>query len=98
MTIFANGLGPTNPPIDIGDDSLDDQGNFVRRDTVTVPKVTLGGVEAPVAFAGMSPQFVAVYQVNVTVPADAPTGDAVPLIIEIGGKKSRDDVTIAVSD
>jgi len=65
---------------------------------VTIPKVTIGGVEAQVVFSGMSPQFVAVYQVNVIVPAGAPTGDAVPLIIEIGGQTSRDDVTIAVSE
>lgn len=98
MTIFANGLGPTNPPFEIGDDSLDDQGNFVRRDTVTIPQVTIGGVDAPVTFSGMSPQFVAVYQVNVTVSAQTPIGDQVPLVIEIGGKRSRDDVTVAVSE
>ena len=91
LTIFATGLGETNPPIVPGSNSLD----AVRR-TVTLPTVTIGGVNAPVLFSGMSPQFVAVYQINVEVPSNAPTGDAVPLILEIGGLSTRDDVTIAV--
>jgi len=93
LIIFATGLGETNPPIVPGSNSLD-----MERRTVTLPTVTIGGVDAPVLFSGMSPQFVAVYQVNVRVPSDAPTGDAVPLIIEIGGVASRADVTIAVEE
>jgi uncharacterized protein (TIGR03437 family) len=93
LTIFATGLGETNPPIVPGSNSLD----AVRR-TVTLPTVTIGGVNAPVLFSGMSPQFVAVYQINIEVPSDAPTGDAVPLILEIGGLSTRDDVTIAVGE
>lgn len=93
LTIFATGLGETNPPIVPGSNSLD----AVRR-TVTLPTVTIGVANAPVLFSGMSPQFVAVYQINVEVPSDAPTGDAVPLILEIGGLSTRDDVTIAVGE
>ncbi len=93
LIIFATGLGETNPPIVPGSNSLD-----ALRNTATVPTVTIGGVDTTVLFSGMSPQFVAVYQLNVTVPSNAPTGDAVPLVIEIGGVASREDVTIAVEE
>jgi uncharacterized protein (TIGR03437 family) len=62
-----------------------------------MPRVLIGGVEAQVLFSGMSPQFVGVYQVNVIVPGGVQPGDAVSLVIEIGGLQSRQDVTIAVA-
>jgi uncharacterized protein (TIGR03437 family) len=59
--------------------------------------VLIGGVEGQVAFSGLSPEFVGVNQLNVQVPAGVAPGDAVPLVIDIGGRLSRADVTIAVS-
>ncbi len=44
---------------------------------------TLGGVSVPVAFSGLTPTLVSLYQVNVQVTADAPTGPAVPLVITV---------------
>ena len=96
LVILATGLGPVDPPAVTGDDSLDEDGNFVQRNTVTLPTVFIGGVEAQVVFSGLSPQFPGVYQLNVIVGDGTPIGDAVSLVIEIGGVRSRDDVTIAV--
>ena len=41
----------------------------------------------PVLFAGLTPGFVGLYQINVIVPAEAPTGPSVPLSIggSVGG-------------
>ena len=97
MIILATGLGPVTPDAVTGDDSLDEQGAFVRRDTTFQPKVFIGGVEAQVLFSGLSPQFVGVYQVNVFVPGGVEPGDTVSLVIEVDGVRSREDVTIAVS-
>jgi uncharacterized protein (TIGR03437 family) len=91
VTLFANGLGPTNPPGLTGDNSLD-----VLRPVAIPVKVYVGGAEAQVLFAGLTPQFVALYQINIVIPLGAVPGDAVPVIIEQGGVTSRDDVTIAV--
>ena len=55
----------------------------------------IGGMSAPVSFAGLAPGFVALYQVNALVPANAPTGSAVSLTIGVGGVTSN-SVTIAV--
>jgi uncharacterized protein (TIGR03437 family) len=40
---------------------------------------------------------VGVNQVNIVIPATAPTGNAVPLQIQAGGVTSPSTVTIAVS-
>lgn len=54
--------------------------------TTTVPSITIGGVPANVEFAGLSPGFIGLYQVNVKLPAGVPTGDSVPLVLTLGGK------------
>jgi uncharacterized protein (TIGR03437 family) len=59
--------------------------------------VSLGGVPVPVAdlaFDGLI--YTGEIQVNVTIPANAPTGSAVPLVVSIGGASSRSDATIAI--
>jgi uncharacterized protein (TIGR03437 family) len=76
---------------------LDEQGAFVRRDTVELPRVTIGGVEQQLVFSGMSPQFVGVNQINVVVVAGTPTGDEQPLMLEAGGLTSRNDVAVAAN-
>jgi uncharacterized protein (TIGR03437 family) len=91
VTLFANGLGPTNPGGITGDSSLD-----ALRPVMIPVKVYVGGAEAQVLFAGLTPQFVALYQINIRIPFGAVPGDAVPVVIEQGGVTSRDDVTIAV--
>jgi uncharacterized protein (TIGR03437 family) len=60
---------------------------------------TIGGVEAPVAFAGQAPGLIAgATQVNIQIPQSAPTGDAVPIIIYAGDYASAytRSVTMAV--
>jgi uncharacterized protein (TIGR03437 family) len=57
--------------------------------TATDPVVTIGGVPAPVGFSGIAPGFVGLWQLNVQIPANAPTGAAVPLIISSSGQVSN---------
>ena len=63
--------------------------------TTTTPSVTIGGVNAPVSFSGLAPGYVGLYVVTLKVPAGAPTGSAVPVVLTIGGVQSN-TVTIAV--
>jgi uncharacterized protein (TIGR03437 family) len=50
-----------------------------------------------VTYAGSAPESVAgLLQVNVVIPQSAPTGAAVPLILNIGGSQSQAGVTIAI--
>jgi uncharacterized protein (TIGR03437 family) len=94
LAILATGLGPVNPPVQTGNNVTDGQ----LHQCATMPTVTVGGVQAQVVFAGMTPQFVGVYQVNIIVPAGAPTGNAVPLQISMNGIQTTNQITIAVSN
>lgn len=91
IIILATGLGPVTPPVNNGANSTD-----ALRTTTTTPVVLVGGVSAPVLFSGLSPQFVGVNQINVTVPSGVPAGNAVPLQIAIGGLTSTNQVTMAL--
>jgi uncharacterized protein (TIGR03437 family) len=91
IEIFCTGLGPvTNQPT-----SGSAAGSSPLSLTTSVPTVTIGGVPAVVSFSGLAPGFVGLYQVNVQVPAGAPTGGAVPVALTIGGVTAN-TVTIAV--
>lgn len=91
LEVYATGLGSvTNTPA-TGDFS---PSNPIAN-TVTMATATIGGVNAPVSFSGLAPGFVGLYQVNVQVPPDAPTGNAVPLVVQMENVSSN-TVTIAI--
>jgi uncharacterized protein (TIGR03437 family) len=46
--------------------------------------LTIGGVAAQGAFAGLAPGFAGLYQIKATVPADVPSGPVVPLVVKMG--------------
>jgi uncharacterized protein (TIGR03437 family) len=84
IQLFANSLGPvTNPP---GDGVAATASPLSQ--TPTTPIVMIGGAQANVSFSGLAPGYPALYQVNVTVPQNAQTGNAVPISIQIGGATS----------
>jgi uncharacterized protein (TIGR03437 family) len=59
--------------------------------------VSLGGVPLPAAnvvFVGLV--YSGEVQINVLIPANVPTGSAVPLVVTIGGASSRTDATVAI--
>ena len=93
VAIYATGLGPVNPPVATGAPAPSAE-PFAR--TTDTPLVSFGGVyAATVPFSGLAPRYVGVYQVNAQVPATAPSGNAVPLSIAIGGVTSN-TVTIGI--
>jgi uncharacterized protein (TIGR03437 family) len=56
--------------------------------TLDSVKVTIGGLDAPVFFAGLTPGFTGLYQVNAYVPAGVAHGEDVPLVITQAGRSS----------
>jgi len=91
LTIYCSGLGAvTNTPAN---------GSAASGASLSsVPaqvSVTIGGKSAPVLFAGLTPGFVGLYQVNVQVPTGVVSGNAVPLIITTANLSSN-AATIAV--
>jgi uncharacterized protein (TIGR03437 family) len=91
ISIYATGLGAVSNPPATGSAAQADPPSV----TTTTPTVTVGGMHAVMSFSGLAPGGVGLYQVNVQVPIGAPAGDAVPVILSIGGVSSN-TVTIAV--
>ena len=90
--VYGTGEGQTNPK---GVDGTLDGSPAPQ----PVQKVTgtIGGISATVQYAGGSPGLVAgVLQVNLLVPQTVTPGNAVPVVINIGGATSQPGVTIAV--
>ena len=56
---------------------------------------TVGGKAAAVQFAGLAPNFVGLYQVNVQIPEGVAAGSAVPLVLYQNGIASN-AVTLAL--
>lgn len=82
--IYANGLGPVTNTPPSGEPAPAQPLATCR----VQPEVTIGGRAAAVQFCGLAPGFVGLYQLNVSVPADTPTG-VQPLIIRAGGVASK---------
>ncbi len=63
--------------------------------TIEQVDVAVGGAQGLVLYSGLAPGLVAVYQINVAIPAGSEVGDAVPLVVKAGeGVSSR--TTLAV--
>jgi uncharacterized protein (TIGR03437 family) len=91
ISIFCTGLGAvSNQPVTGAAATADPLSH-----TTTTPTVTIGSVAATVTYSGLAPGFAGLYQVNALVPADAPAGGAVAVVMKIGGSTSN-TVTIAV--
>jgi uncharacterized protein (TIGR03437 family) len=93
VTFWVTGQGVVNTPLPDGT-----QPSGPPYPTPILPvSVSLGGVAIPaanIAFDGLV--FSGEMQINLLIPADAPTGSALPLVITIGAASSRSDATIAI--
>ena len=78
--IYLTGLGSVSPFIAPGHPAA-----VVPLSLTTVdPVVTFGGAPGELLYSGLTPGFVGLYQINVTIPPNAPKGLQVPLTIEAG--------------
>jgi len=90
ISIYCTGLGAVSNPPSSGAPAPSEQ----LSTTMSTPTVTIGGIPATVVFSGLAPGFVGLYQVNVRVPANVPSGNAVPVVLGIGGASAK-PVTLA---
>jgi len=91
IVIYCTGLGEVTPSVTAGTPAPFDH----PTSTLTPVTVTVGGVAAQVQFAGLSPGFAGLYQVNAIVPEGVTPGAAVVLSIVEAGQVSS-PVTMAV--
>ncbi|HEY6391000.1 MAG TPA: IPT/TIG domain-containing protein, partial [Bryobacteraceae bacterium] len=91
IQLYCTGLGDvTNRPL-TGAAATDSPLSM----TASPATVTIGSVSVTPVFSGLSPGFVGLYQVNLQVPQNAPSGPAVPVVLTIGGVASN-TATIAI--
>jgi len=93
ISLYITGAGQTIPAAA--------DGQLAKAAAITQLPVTatIGGVNAPVTYAGAAPGEVAgVVQVNVQIPAGVATGGAVPVTVNVGGVAAQQGVTIAVGN
>ena len=91
LEIYCTGLGATTPRAVAGFPAQVAPASPAI-DTVTL---TIGGVNVPVTFAGLSPGFSGLYQVNATVPAGIASSQHAPVVVSQGGRTSN-TVTIPI--
>ena len=97
VVIFGTGQGPV-------DNAVAD-GTATPADTLSTSTLStrawFAGIEGAVAFSGLAPNFVGLWQINTVVPANSVTGK-VPLFVTIGetpaGAVSSNHVSIWVSE
>jgi uncharacterized protein (TIGR03437 family) len=91
IEVYGTGFGTVTPSVASG--SAASYSPLSR--TTRVVTATVGGVSANVIFSGLAPGVAGLYQINVTIPAGAPRGNAVPVVLTVAGVPSN-TVTVAV--
>ncbi|HTS76218.1 MAG TPA: IPT/TIG domain-containing protein [Bryobacteraceae bacterium] len=76
-TIYATGLGPTNPPVLTG--TMPPQ----PVPLTPLPALTIGTESATVDYAALAAGYVGLYQINFTLPSDA-SGCATNVVLTVG--------------
>ncbi len=91
LTLYGIGFGPVTPSIPAG--QIAEQTNALQ----SALQITFAGVPATPTYAGLSPGFVGLYQINVVVPPVA-ASDTVPVAFRLAGAAGSQNLVIAVRD
>jgi uncharacterized protein (TIGR03437 family) len=87
ILLYGTGFGPTTPPLPAG------QLVTTPAPLPVLPQIRIGGIAATVAFGGLVGP--GLYQFNVTVPANLPSGDAA-VLATLGGVTTQTGVSLTV--
>jgi uncharacterized protein (TIGR03437 family) len=99
LVLYGTGQGQVSPPVEDGVPASVSP----LSSTVTVPTsdgracvtsqpsmcVAFGSTFGDVQYSGLAPGFIGLWQINVRIPADAPSGNAVPVRVLINGSPSN---------
>jgi uncharacterized protein (TIGR03437 family) len=91
LVIYCSGLGAVTPAVAAGSAAP----SSPLSKTVNDVTVSIGGRNVEPFFAGLTPGYAGLYQVNVIVPAGIATGSDVPVIVSAAGAPSP-AVTVAI--
>ena len=100
LVLYAIGGGPTSPDVTSGTAApANPLGRSTGSYAVTfgVPGPFGDGVATVTpGYVGLTPNFVGLYQVNVTIPEDAPKGSNIPVVLVSGDYGPSNTVTVAI--
>ncbi len=91
LVIYCVGLGPVTPAVKSGDPAP-----FSLTQANAPVAVTIGGQSALVQFAGLTPGFSGLYQVNAVVPDGVTPGSQVAVVLSVAGGTSSTGIYMAV--
>jgi uncharacterized protein (TIGR03437 family) len=92
VSIYATGEGQTSPGGTDGKPAA-----WPAPTPLAAVTATVGGINAPVQYAGGCPGLVAgVLQVNVEIPKGVSGGNSVPLVLKMGGATTQTNLTLVV--
>jgi uncharacterized protein (TIGR03437 family) len=95
LIIYANGLGAVDHAVGLGEPA----GASPLSRVVGTVRAKVGGVYTPVTFAGLAPSLAGVYQVNIMLSPEVPSGANLPVVLELqlqdGSIVESNPVTIA---
>lgn len=90
IVIYVAGLGKTVPAVPAGQPAPESP----LASVVTPVRVDVGGYALSVAFAGLVPDQIGLYQINAVIPKNAPTGLNVPLTIAQGQNSTTVNIRV----
>lgn len=92
LTLYATGLGAVEPGLESGRPAPADPLSRVVENV----RVAIGGVEAEVLFAGLAPNFVGLYQIDVIIPETVESGQIVSVGLEVADRGLENFVWISI--
>jgi uncharacterized protein (TIGR03437 family) len=107
VSLYGTGEGPVSPAVPDGQaapssplsHAVTSFGSTAQ--TCSAPSTTCvvfnNSVFGTVQFSGLAPGFVGLWQINVQIPSSAPTGNAVPVKVTVGGVSSNTTATMAIT-
>ena len=86
LILYLTGMGGVSSPVMTGAAAPDAE-PLARADLEAT--ATIGDVQAEVFFLGLTPNFVGLGQANILIPANAPIGPGVPIVVTMDGQPSN---------
>jgi uncharacterized protein (TIGR03437 family) len=94
LIIYGVGFGPAAPP---GGSAISPGVIVTAANTLANPlQMSFNGTSVTPSYYGLAPNYVGLYQFNVTVPTSVANSDAVPLTFNVGGNTGNQTLYTAV--